>query len=55
MSENTLKIIRFIIAVIGIASFVYAYTSNSILFAGIGIVAVLISLFLKRLLNQKKD
>ena len=55
MSTNTLKIIRFIIAVIGIASFIQAYNEKSIVYLIAGIVAVVVAFFLKNILNQKKD
>jgi hypothetical protein len=54
MSATTLKIIRFIIAVIGISSFVHAYNNSSILFLVFGIIAIVISLFFKRMFIQKK-
>jgi len=56
MSVNTLKILLFIILVIVIVSFMQVWkNNNSILFAVIGIIGLLIGLFLKRMLNQKKD
>ena len=54
MSTNTLRIIRFIIVVIGITSLFHAYNNNSILFLVIGIIAIVISLLFKRMFNQKK-
>jgi len=54
MSTNTLKIIRFIIAVIGIASFVQFYNEKSIVYLIVGIIAVVVAIFLKNILNQKR-
>jgi len=55
MSTNTLKVIRLIIAVIGIASIVHAYTEHSTAFLITGIVAIVVSLFLKRIVKQRID